>query len=88
MYKYLYKLKDGEKMESTAVPANPILPNPSECPTPELKKLYTAMNKEVNKSLVLSPSRGKGAKYNKFTDDERKNIATYDVSGSRTVTVG
>ena len=58
MYKFVYKIKDGEKVDCTAKPANPLLPDPAECPTPELKKLYTAMNKEVNKSLVLSPGRG------------------------------
>ena len=48
MYKFVYKIKDGEKVDCTAKPANPLLPDPAECPTPELKKLYTAMCKEVN----------------------------------------
>ena len=75
MYKFLYKVVDGEKLDCTERPANPILPDPKECATPELAKLYTAMNKEVNASLVLSPSRGKRATYNKFTDAQRKTIA-------------
>ena len=70
MYKFVFKLQDGEKIPCTPKAAL-LLPDPKLCSSPDDKRLFTAANREVNKVLSLT-TRGK---YNKLDDSMRKQIA-------------
>ena len=68
MYKFLIvKPKAGDPVDPAIKPADLILPDPEKCSMIEQKIHTAAMNNEIVKTIVLSPSRPKGLKYNKIS---------------------
>lgn len=73
MFKYLYKIKDGQRVPCLPSAA-PLLPSPDAATTPEERCLTAAVNKHINKQLSAAV-QGNSRKYNKLDDETRTKIA-------------
>ena len=70
MYKFLYKLKDGQRVPCLP-DAAPLLPSPDVAETPEERRKIAAVNTYIDKQFATAV-RGK---YNKLNDETRTKIA-------------
>ena len=73
MFKYLYKIKDGQRLLCLPAAA-PLLPSPDDARTPEERRITHAVNGYISKQLSVGV-RGNHGKYNKLDNDTRTKIA-------------